>query len=88
MALPAPAINTVRHGYEIDVLFVEERVIVELDTWLTHGLRPSFESNRDRDADLLAAGYVTVRVTDERLEHDPEREADRLKAILEARRAA
>jgi len=37
---------------------------------------------------MLARGLVTVRITWERLIHYPEYEAERLLAILSARRAA
>ena len=40
-----------------------------------------------RDADTLAAGFQTVRVTWERLRATPATEARRLHAILSARRA-
>ncbi len=46
----------------------------------------AFESDRDRDAELLAAGYVTVRITWERLKPQPAREAERLRTILRGRR--
>lgn len=84
--LPAPITNTHVHGYEVDALFPEERVIVELDGAEFHLDRDAFESDRDRDAALLALGYVTVRITWERLKQRPAREADRLRKILEARR--
>ena len=57
----------------------------ELDGWEFHSDRGSFESNRDRDAELLVAGYPTVRITWERLEAAPAREAARLHAILRRR---
>ena len=63
-------------------------MIVEIDSWQFHGDRGSFESDRDRDADHLAAGIVTVRVTEERLTGSPDREAARLRKILRARRRA
>lgn len=84
--LPAPITNTHVHGYEADVLFPEERVIVELDGAEFHLDRDVFESDRDRDAALLALGYVTVRITWERLKQRPAREAARLRKILDARR--
>lgn len=84
--LPAPITNTRVHGYEADALFPEERLIVELDGAEFHLDRYAFESDRDRDADLLAAGYVTVRITWERLKKQPAREAARLHKILDARR--
>jgi hypothetical protein len=86
--LPAPAINTHVNGHEADALFEHERVIVEIDSWEFHRDRTSFESDRNRDAELLAAGFQTVRVTDERLKESPESEARRLHSILAARRAA
>lgn len=86
--LPAPITNTRLHGYEVDALFPAERVIVELDGGEFHLDRDAFERDRDRDANLLAAGYVTIRITWERLTKQPAREAARLHKILAARRAA
>ncbi|MBV8431587.1 MAG: type IV toxin-antitoxin system AbiEi family antitoxin domain-containing protein [Solirubrobacterales bacterium] len=84
--LPRPETNTTVCGYEVDVLFVAEKVIVELDGWPFHSSRTSFESDRDRDADTAAAGFLTVRITGERFDNHPEREARRLLKILEQRR--
>jgi Protein of unknown function (DUF559) len=84
--LPAPATNTHLLGYEVDVFYPAERVIVELDGREFHSDRDTFESDRNRDADMLAAGIVTIRITDERMKRRPEREARRLNTILAARR--
>jgi hypothetical protein len=84
--LPRPQINARVHGYEVDAYFPEEGVIVELDGWGFHRSRDSFERDRNRDADMLAAGLVTVRITWERLAQRPRREAQRLHAILARRR--
>ena len=86
--LPEPTINTPMGRTEPDILFPEERVIVEIDSWRFHSDRGAFESDRDRDAERLAAGFETVRVTEERLDNTPAREAERLHAILRARRRA
>ncbi len=69
-------------------LFGDEKVIVELDTWRYHRGKIAFEADRERDAVTLARGFVTVRVTEERLDERPGAEASRLHAILAARRAA
>ena len=82
--LPTPVTNTYLFGYEIDALFPVERVIVELDGRRFH--EDTFERDRDRDADMLAAGIVTVRITDKRMNQNPEQEASRLNKILEGRR--
>ncbi len=48
----------------------------------------SFADDRDRDATMLALGLATVRVTEERMDSESEREAARLRTILAGRRAA
>jgi very-short-patch-repair endonuclease len=85
--LPEAAINTRVAGHEADIFFPEHRLVVELDGWEFHRDRDQFESDRDRDADRLAAGIATVRVTRDRFDLEPAREAARLHAIL-ARRSA
>jgi uncharacterized protein DUF559/transcriptional regulator with AbiEi antitoxin domain of type IV toxin-antitoxin system len=83
--LPTPEINVRIAGYEVDVLFREQRVIVELDGYEFHGTRQAFERDRERDTAMLAAGLITVRITWERLTRSPKKEAERLSAILAAR---
>ena len=70
--LPAPVMGLPFHGYVADAVFVAERVIVELDSWPFHKGKIPFESDRERDAETLARGFVTVRVTEERLEQRPQ----------------
>ncbi len=84
--MPTPLINTVIAGHEVDALFVEERVIVELDSWPWHSSRVSFEDDRNRDVDTLLVDLVTIRLTDERFTQRPAEEAERLHAILARRR--
>jgi hypothetical protein len=83
--LPAPIVNTVVCGHEADALFAASGLIVELDGWDFHRDRHVFESDRDRDADTLAGGLATVRITWERLTQAPDREAARLRMILAGR---
>jgi very-short-patch-repair endonuclease len=85
--LPRPQINAQVCGYEVDAYFEAEGLIVELDGWGFHQGRRSFESDRDRDADTLAAGLATVRITSQRMTETPGREAERLRAILARRHA-
>ncbi len=83
--LPRPEVNQRIAGYEVDMLWRDQRLIVELDSRTHHDGDGPFERDRDRDADLLAAGFRVVRVTWRRLTHEPEREARRLTALLAAR---
>jgi very-short-patch-repair endonuclease len=84
--LPRPRTNVRIAGHLVDAVFDAERVIVELDGYEFHGDRDSFETDRDRDADTLATGHATVRITWMRMTKRPRREAARLLAILENRR--
>jgi hypothetical protein len=84
--LPRPLTNVRIAGYLRDAWFPQERVVVELDGWDFHKSRHSFESDRERDAEALLAGIVTVRITHERMKHARANEAARLDKILEARR--
>jgi hypothetical protein len=83
--LPQPIINTKVAGHEVDALFERQKLIVELDGWEFHKDRQAFESDRNRDADTLLAGYATIRITRERIDHRPAAEAARLKTILDSR---
>jgi hypothetical protein len=83
--LPRPEVNTHVAGYEVDALFRQQRVVVELDGREVHDDPSAFEADRDKDADLTEAGYTCVRITDARLRR-PVREATRLLKILEAER--
>ena len=69
--LPRPALNTLVAGFEVDVVWRKERLIVELDGFATHRTRAAFERDRKRDAALLAAGHRTLRVTARRLDVEP-----------------
>ena len=84
--LPRPRTNVRIAGHLVDAVFDAERLIVELDGYKFHGDRGSFETDRDRDADTLATGHATVRITWERMTQQPRREAARLLSILEDRR--
>jgi hypothetical protein len=82
--LPTPVMGAPLFGYIVDALFVAERVIVELDSREFHMDPIAFETDRERDAEMLLHGFVTVRVTWERLEQRPQKEATRLHEILAA----
>jgi very-short-patch-repair endonuclease len=80
--LPRPEVNQLVAGYEVDMLWRDQRVIVELDGWRYHGGKAQFDHDREKDAALLTAGFPVVRVTWERLAGAPDREASRLRRLL------
>jgi hypothetical protein len=83
--LPEPRYNVKIDGYEADVYYPHERLIVELDGWNFHRTKKAFEDDRNRDAHMLANRIATIRITKERLETRPSREAERLRTILNSR---
>jgi very-short-patch-repair endonuclease/predicted transcriptional regulator of viral defense system len=85
--LPPPQTNVLVDDDEVDVLWPEARLIVELDSWEFHAHRAAFEKDRDRDADHLLAGYRTIRVTHRRLRNEPERLAAQIRALLNESRS-
>jgi very-short-patch-repair endonuclease len=80
--LPAPSMNAWVMGYELDAVWLDHKVVVELDSYWTHKTRVSFESDRKRDAKLQSREYRVIRVTEERLKAEPEEIVDELRRVL------
>jgi very-short-patch-repair endonuclease len=70
--LPHPLVNTRHLGYEIDFLWPEEDVAVEIDGFAFHSTRDRFEDDRERDRRLRAGGITVIRITWRQLEREPE----------------
>lgn len=70
--LPSPAANAMVQGLEVDFVWEERRLIVEIDGFAFHGSRVAFEQDRDRDSRLAAAGYRVIRFTWRQLTGQPE----------------
>jgi very-short-patch-repair endonuclease len=75
-------------GELVDALWREQRVIVELDGFAFHKSRAQFEADRARDAKLQVAGYRVLRITQQRLQNEPEAVLEDLRRLLSAGRAA
>jgi very-short-patch-repair endonuclease len=80
--LPLPELNQTIAGHEVDAVYREQRLIIELDSRQFHTTTHAFEQDRDRDADHLNAGFRTLRITGERLKEQEANEARRLREIL------
>jgi very-short-patch-repair endonuclease len=61
--LPKPETNARLHGFEVDFLWREANLVVEIDGYQSHGTRRAFESDRRKDAKLIAAGVTVIRFT-------------------------
>jgi very-short-patch-repair endonuclease len=82
--LPRPEVNTIVEGCEVDVVWREQRLIVELDSREFHLTRRAFETDRERDARLQIAGYRVIRITWRRLVNEPRTIVKELEALLYA----
>ncbi len=80
--LPAPEHNVAMAGNERDLVWFEQRLVVETDGWEYHGDRTAFEADRARDAALLAQGVRTMRVTWRELSEHPHRVVARIAQAL------
>jgi very-short-patch-repair endonuclease len=82
--LPLPEFNQTIAGHEVDAVYRQHKLVIELDSRQFHTTPLAFENDRNRDADLLKAGFPTIRITDQRLKEQT-REARRLREILRSR---
>ena len=80
--LPMPELNQTIAGHEVDAIYRQQHLVIELDSRRFHTTPKAFEQDRDRDADLLTAGFSTLRITDARLKQRPAHEAHRLRNLL------
>lgn len=80
--LPRPHTNATRSGYEVDAVWLAQRLIVEVDGREVHATRQAFEADRERDRRLAVQGWRTVRVTHRQLASRPDAIADDLRALL------
>ena len=77
--LPLPQTNIVVEGYTVDCVWREHGLVAELDGYEFHDTRRAFDDDRERDQDLQAAGWRTVRITEPHLRTP--RLARRLRAL-------
>jgi very-short-patch-repair endonuclease len=72
--LPRPRLNAdlavAGRFFEVDCLWRERRLIVELDGRAVHGTRRAFEADRERDRLLVGAGWRVIRITWRQLRDD------------------
>lgn len=80
--LPRPEVNARLHGFEVDLLWRERRVVVELDGRAFHAVAGAFDRDRRRDAELESAGYRVVRFGWRHILHEPAWVAGRLADLL------
>ena len=81
VGLPAPQVNGIVGGYEVDVHWPDTKLIVELDSWAFHQSKRSFHGDRDKWLDLRAQGFDVLTVTDPMLRRNPTRIVDAIRQL-------
>lgn len=79
-----PAANVLVAGVLVDLVWLPQRLVAEVDSYGFHRTRARFEEDRRRGAGLLVAGYRVLRVTQRRIEQEPRRVISELRALLAA----
>jgi very-short-patch-repair endonuclease len=80
--LPVPEVNVSVAGQEVDFLWSDRRLVVEVDGFAFHSHRAAFERDRKRDAALAALGYRVIRVTWRQIVASPEAVVARIAGAL------
>lgn len=65
--IAVPLANERVEGFEADFFWPGHRLVVEIDTYLTHGDRITFERDRRKQTAYARAGIMTLRITEETL---------------------
>src|SRR5439155_10223697 len=71
--LPRPEYNARWRGFEIDALWAERRLAVEIDGYEHHRSRHAFRNDRRKGNALAAAGITLLRFTYEDVVDQPRR---------------
>jgi very-short-patch-repair endonuclease len=86
--LPPPEVNVPIGRMTVDFLWRDERLIVETDSYVTHGGSIAFEDDRARDLELRRLGYRVHRFSERQLELEPAAVAEAVARGLSSRRAS
>ncbi len=80
--LPPPETNVKLGRWEVDFLWREHRLVVEIDSFLYHRGSVAFHEDHARDLDLRQLGFTVLRFSELQLEEEPDRIAADLAAAL------
>ena len=80
--LPLPETNVKLGRWEVDFLWREQRLVVEIDSFLYHRGSIAFQDDHARDLDLRQLGFTVLRYSELQLEEEPARIAADVTAAL------
>ncbi len=76
--LSRPSMNASIDGIEVDAVWRDRQLVVELDGWAYHRTRQAFQRDRDRANDLTAKGWTVLRFTHADVVERPAQTAERI----------
>ena len=68
--LPEPEVNVRIGRFTVDFLWRQEGLVVETDSYRTHGGYQAFQDDRARDNELVGLGLEVLRFTDLRIDNE------------------
>jgi len=71
--LPLPEVNVKVGEWEVDFLWRDRRLVVEIDSFAYHRGSVAFQDDHARDLDLRSMGLAIHRFTEVQLEKEPGR---------------
>jgi len=80
--LPVPEVNASFDGWEVDVLWREHRLAVEVDGGRNHGTPGQTDRDRRKELRLRAGGFQVIRYTDRQVAEEPGLIAEDLRRAL------
>jgi very-short-patch-repair endonuclease len=80
--LPEPVTNAQVEGILVDFYWPGTKLIVEADSYTYHSMPSTFERDRERDQQLILAGYTVVRFTHNQVTRQRKSVAGRVRQLL------
>ncbi len=79
-------LEALRSAPRVDLLWREGRVVVELDG-PDHQYDPKFANDRHRDYELMIAGYLVLRITNNEVDTDLQRTVEKIRSVVRFRQS-
>jgi very-short-patch-repair endonuclease len=81
-------IDTVRGSRpKVDLVWIDGRLVVELDGYADHGTRRAFIGDRHRDYELALSGYTVLRLSNDEVMQDFGRAIEKIRDLVRLRRS-
>jgi very-short-patch-repair endonuclease len=81
-------IDTIRGSRpKVDLVWLDGRLVIEVDGYADHGTRHAFIRDRHRDYELMLSGYIVLRLANDEVLQDFGRAIEKIRDLVRLRRA-